>query len=126
MPVAQPKVIPLSELSLSETAARFEGRDHGVQTSFFVTDHPPGRRVPLHVHPYEEIFIVREGIGTFTVGEAEVEADAGKVVIVPPQTPHGFANNGDGPLKIVSIHPSDHVEQTSLEDESNRRSEPRS
>lgn len=119
MPAGQPRVIPLSELSLSETAARFEGRDHGAQMSFFVTDHPPGRRVPLHVHPYEEVFIIREGVGTFTVGEAEVEADAGKVVIVPPQTPHGFANQGDGPLKLVSIHPSDHVEQTWLEDESN-------
>jgi quercetin dioxygenase-like cupin family protein len=119
MPAAQPKVIPLSELSLSETAARFEGRDHGVPTSFFVTNHPPGRRVPLHVHPYEEVFIVHEGVGTFTVGETEVEAGAGNVVIVPPQTPHGFANKGDGPLKIVGIHPNDHVEQTWVEDESN-------
>jgi quercetin dioxygenase-like cupin family protein len=119
MPAAKPKVIPLSELSVSDTAARFEGRDHGVQASFFVTEHPPGRRVPLHVHPYEEIFIVREGVGTFTVGEAEIEADAGNVVIVPVETPHGFANKGDSPLKIVSIHPNDHVEQTWVEDESN-------
>ncbi len=57
------------------------------------------------------------GVGTFTVGEAEVEAGTGNVVIVPSQTPHGFANKGDGPLKIVSIHPNDHVEQTWLEDD---------
>jgi mannose-6-phosphate isomerase-like protein (cupin superfamily) len=118
MPAAPPEVIVLSELSVSETAARFEGRDYGVRTSFFVTDHPPGKRVPLHVHPYEEVFIVSEGVGAFTVGESELEAGAGEVVIVPPQTPHGFANKGDVPLKVVGIHPSDHVEQTWLEDES--------
>ena len=117
MAADQPTVVALSDLVISDTAARFEGRDHGSQASFFVTDHPPGRRVPLHVHPYEEVFIVREGVGTFTVGEAEVEAGAGKVVIVPPETPHGFANEGEGPLRIVSIHPNDHVVQTWLEDE---------
>ena len=119
MPTSEPSAIPLSEFEVSETAARFEGRDHGAQVSFFVTDHPPGKRVPLHVHPYEEVFVVNEGVGTFTVGEAEVEAGAGKVVIVPPQTPHGFANKGDAPLKVIGIHPSDHVEQTYVEDESN-------
>jgi quercetin dioxygenase-like cupin family protein len=107
---AQPQVISVSELKVSETAARFEGRDHGAQMSFFVTDHPPGGSVPQHV-PYEEVFIVREGTATFSVGGREIEADAGTVVIVPPRTAHGFENRGETPLKLVSIHPLDHVEQ---------------
>jgi len=115
MGAKEPKLLSLADLKVSETAARFEGRDHGAQMSFFVTDHPPGARVPRHHHPYEEVFIVREGTATFTVDGDELEAAAGRVVIVPPRTPHGFANNGDGPLKLVSIHPQDHVEQEWLE-----------
>ena len=109
-------MLSLADLQLSETAARFEGRDHDAQMSFFVTDHPPGGRVPQHRHPYEEVFIVREGVATFTVDGEDVEAEAGRVVIVPPETSHGFANNGDGPLKLVSVHPNDHVVQEWLED----------
>ncbi len=116
MAADQPTLLPLSDLQVSETAARFEGRDHGAQMSFFVTDHPPGGHVPQHRHPYEEVFIVREGTATFSVAGQDIEAEAGTVVIVPPQTSHGFANHGDGPLKLVSIHPADHVTQEWLED----------
>ena len=112
---SKPTVIPLADLQLSETAARFEGRDHGAQMSFFVTDHPPGAHVPLHHHPYEEVFIVREGTATFTVAGQTVEAEAENGVIVPPDTAHGFANHGGGALKLVSIHPNDHVVQEWLE-----------
>lgn len=112
----RPTLLSLSDLEVSETAARFEGRDHGAQMSFFVTDHPPGGHVPLHHHPYEEVFIVREGTATFTVDGEEVEAGSGRVVVVPAGAAHGFANNGEGPLKLVSIHPRDHVEQEWLED----------
>jgi quercetin dioxygenase-like cupin family protein len=112
----KPTVIPLADLQLSVTAARFEGRDHGAQTSFFVTDHPPGANVPLHRHPYEEVFIVREGAATFSLDGETVEAEAGNVVIVPAGAAHGFANKADGALRMVSIHPNDHVVQEWLED----------
>jgi quercetin dioxygenase-like cupin family protein len=112
----KPTLLSLADLQVSETAAKFEGRDHGAQMSFFVTDHPPGARVPLHHHPYEEVFIVREGTATFTVDGQTVEAETDRVVIVPAGAAHGFANNGDGSLKLVSVHPQDHVEQEWLED----------
>ena len=111
-----PKLLSLSDMQLSETAARFEGRDHGASMSFFVTDHPPGGTVPLHHHPYEEVFIVREGTATFSVDGETVEAEAGNVVIVPAGAAHGFANKADGALRMVSIHPNDHVVQEWLED----------
>jgi hypothetical protein len=34
--------LSIADLEGSETASRFEGRDHGPTVSFFVTRHPPG------------------------------------------------------------------------------------
>ena len=108
-------LVTLDDLRLSETAVRFEGRDHGSPVSFFVTAHPPGRRVPLHRHPYPETFIVQEGVATFSVDGESIQAPAGQVVVVPAGAAHGFANRGEGLLRLVSIHPSDHVVQEWLE-----------
>jgi len=58
----------------------------------------------LHSHPYSEIFIIRQGTGLFTVGDKEIEATAGQIVIVPPHTPHKFTNLGPGPLETTDIH----------------------
>jgi len=58
----------------------------------------------LHSHPYAEIFIIRQGTGLFTVGDKEIEASAGQIVIVPPHTPHKFTNLGPGPLETTDIH----------------------
>ncbi|MER9330682.1 cupin domain-containing protein [Mesorhizobium sp. M0488] len=58
----------------------------------------------LHSHPYAEIFIVRQGTCLFTVGDEEIEASAGQIVIVPPHTPHKFTNLGPGPLETTDIH----------------------
>ena len=58
----------------------------------------------LHSHPYAEIFIIRQGTGLFTVGDRQIEASAGQIVIVPPDTPHKFTNLGPGPLETTDIH----------------------
>jgi quercetin dioxygenase-like cupin family protein len=109
------RVVALEDLALSETASRFEGRDHGSPISCFVTNHPPGRRVPLHLHPYPETFVVQAGVATFSIGGDTIEVPAGNIVVVPAETAHGFANNGGEVLRQVSIHPSDHVIQEWLE-----------
>ena len=58
----------------------------------------------LHKHPYAEIFIIRSGTGLFTVGDQEIEASAGQILVVPPDTPHKFTNLGPGPLETTDIH----------------------
>ena len=60
----------------------------------------------LHTHPYAEIFIIRQGTGLFTVGDQEIEASEGQILIVPPNTPHKFTNLGPGPLETTDIHES--------------------
>jgi mannose-6-phosphate isomerase-like protein (cupin superfamily) len=49
---------------------------------------------------------VLEGEATFVAGDHEVQARAGDVVIVPPDTPHAFTNSGDRRLRQIDIHVS--------------------
>jgi quercetin dioxygenase-like cupin family protein len=108
--------IQINDLHGSERSRRFEGRDHGASVSSFISRHAPGEGPDLHVHPYEETFIMLEGTCTFSVGEDKVEASAGEIVVVPPNTAHGFKNSGSERIVQVSIHPSDHVIQEFLEE----------
>ena len=110
------RLLELADLAKTPTASLFEGAKHGdgIAVSFFVTAHPPGVKVPLHVHPYAEAFVVYEGEATFTAGDESIVATAGQVVVVPPETPHGFENTGDATLRIHSMHPSAEVQQTWL------------
>src|SRR5688500_17235045 len=64
----------------------------------------PVVRYGLHKHPYEEIFIIQEGVATFTVGSATLDAQAGQVIIVPAEVPHKFMNLSDKQLKQIDIH----------------------
>lgn len=83
----------------------FEGTHYqGIEVSFIWVDMPPGGRIRLHKHPYKEIFIVQEGLSTFTVGSETLEAHAGQVIIVPAEMPHKFMNLGDQQLKQIDIH----------------------
>lgn len=107
LPVEVPRAVrvPLGDIAFSPTAALFEGhRQAGIDISMFVTRTPPGRAVGLHVHPYAETFLVISGQGRWTHGGEVVELDPDDVLVVPPDTPHGFRNVGDEPLHVVSVH----------------------
>jgi len=43
------------------------------------------------------------------------EAEAGAIVVVPPDTAHGFTGIGPGRLRMVTIHASPRMETTWLE-----------
>ncbi|CAN5276482.1 cupin domain-containing protein [soil metagenome] len=98
-------VISREELPGS-TARRFEGHDYGANVSFFLSGTPPGKGAGLHTHPYAEVFVVQEGVLTFTVGDDTIEAAGGQIVVVPAGTPHGFVNPGEGLAVHVDIHTS--------------------
>ena len=109
------KVFDLENLGFSPTAALFEGLPHaGIGISVFVVRTPPAGSVDLHVHPYSETFVVLQGNGRWTAGEDIVALRANQVLVVPPETPHGFRNTGDLPLLVVSIHESGMLQQTFL------------
>jgi mannose-6-phosphate isomerase-like protein (cupin superfamily) len=74
----------------------------------------PGEGPRLHVHPYDETFVVIEGRARFFVGDQVIEAVAGEVVLGPKGVPHRFENLGPGRLQTIDIHHSPRWIQTDL------------
>ncbi len=94
-----------------------EGKDidTGVTVLFYATEET-GVGPTWHVHPYDEIFIVREGRALFTIGDQKIEAEAGQILMGPANIPHKYHNLGPGLLETTDIHVSDRWIQTDLED----------
>jgi mannose-6-phosphate isomerase-like protein (cupin superfamily) len=86
----------------------------GVTVLFFSTDEI-GKGPRWHVHPYDEIFIVRTGRARFTIGDSAIEATAGDILLGPANVPHKYSNLGPGRLETTDIHVSDRWIQTDLE-----------
>lgn len=68
----------------------------------------------LHQHPYAETFVIRRGSATFTIGAETLEARAGQVLVVPPNTPHKFTTGPNG-YEAVHIHANPEFVTTWLE-----------
>ena len=110
-------VLSRDDLPFDGNVHEFQGYLYGkTSVSFIWVDMFPGEGVRLHKHPYEEIFVVQEGCVTFTVGSETLAAQAGQIIIVPPETPHKFINTGDGPLRQIDIHQSPQFITDWLED----------
>lgn len=73
-----------------------------------------GQGPRLHLHPYAETFVIRRGGVTFTVGNDDVDAHAGQILVVPAETPHKFVTHAGG-YEAVHIHSSPRFETTWLE-----------
>jgi mannose-6-phosphate isomerase-like protein (cupin superfamily) len=93
------------DLATETSSQQFEGRDHGVDASFFLVHMEPGRGPRLHRHAYPEVFIVTSGVGTFTVDGTELVARGGQTLVVPAGAAHKFRNTGSEVLELTSIHP---------------------
>jgi quercetin dioxygenase-like cupin family protein len=109
------RIIPFTDLPGSDISRSLEGYTAGASVSIITVDFPPGHGPKLHTHPYEELFVVLEGTASFRVGDRTVEVGPQNIVIVPPNTPHGFTNTGDGLLKQVDVHAADRFTTTWLE-----------
>jgi mannose-6-phosphate isomerase-like protein (cupin superfamily) len=98
-------ILNKDDLPYDGNVYEFEGlRFQDTEVSFIWVDMPPGGIVRLHMHPYKEIFIIQEGIATFTVDSTSLEAYAGQIIIVPAQVPHKFVNLSDRQLRQIDIH----------------------
>jgi mannose-6-phosphate isomerase-like protein (cupin superfamily) len=75
----------------------------------------PGVGPKLHVHPYDEVFVIQEGRARFFVGDQVIDAEAGEVVLGPAGLPHKFINLGPGRLQTLDIHQSPRWIQADLE-----------
>jgi mannose-6-phosphate isomerase-like protein (cupin superfamily) len=114
---AAARVLKVDDLAATPGGTgRFEGHEHGAGVSFFVSRVPAGGGPGLHVHPYEETFVIHEGSATFVVGADTIEAEPEMIIVVPPATPHRFTAGPDG-LRSVNIHGNDRMIQENLPDD---------
>lgn len=94
----------------------FEGNFFGTNVSvmFYTTDKIGGGPV-LHRHPYDEVFIVRQGRALFTVGDQQLEVCTGQIVFGPANLPHKYINLGPEQLEMIDIHVTSSFIQEDLE-----------
>ncbi|MFC7404303.1 cupin domain-containing protein [Georgenia alba] len=86
----------------------FEGYRYGSQISvIFERVQADGVGPRLHRHPYAETFIIRSGSARFTVGEEEIVAVGGQILVVPAMVPHKFATVGAELYEGVHVHEND-------------------
>jgi mannose-6-phosphate isomerase-like protein (cupin superfamily) len=93
-----------------------EGKPYGNRVSLiFFSSEREGGGPRLHTHPYPETFIIQQGRALFTIGDQQVEAVAGQILVAPANTPHKFTNLGPGPLVQIDIHAAETFSTTWLE-----------
>ena len=63
----------------------------------------PGDRLATHTDSAEEILYVVAGEGEAHAGEERCRVAAGDLAVIPAMVPHGIANIGDEPLKVVGF-----------------------
>jgi len=97
-------VINREKLPFVGLSHEFVGKEHGVANSIFFVTAPPGRKVRLHRHDYDEIIVVQGGRAMCIAGDEQREVKAGDIIPIPAGTPHGFMNIGDTPLRQIDIH----------------------
>lgn len=87
----------------SEVTFKAVGADTHGHLGLFENFIPPGGTAPgLHIHrQMEEMFYVLEGEVEIYVGNQTVQGQPGAFVLVPRSTPHGFANKGTKPAKLL-------------------------
>jgi len=80
--------------------------DTGYAFAIYELPLDPGKGVPLHSHPYAEVFYILDGRVDFmrlTGGQQEwVSGERGETLIVPPNAFHGFANRSGAPARLLS------------------------
>jgi quercetin dioxygenase-like cupin family protein len=97
--------IAFDDLPHTPHSYEFVGAEHGdVPFSIILVHSAPGVGPTLHQHPYPEVFVVEAGQATFQLGQDEIVATSGTVVIGPAKVPHGFSNTGSGELRLTAIH----------------------
>jgi quercetin dioxygenase-like cupin family protein len=83
---------------------QLSGSDYGLITSIMLGQVVPGGGPRRHRHPHAEIFVLHEGQGRYEVEGTSIDAAAGDVVIIPPETWHTFTNTGTSTLRHTAIH----------------------
>ncbi len=95
---------------------KLEGQNAGTGISFLFNEvNDPGKGPPLHKHPYDEVYLVRQGQARVTAGDEEAIVNEGDILVIPANMPHKVLTSGTGPVEIISVHLSDKFTMEILE-----------
>lgn len=82
------------------------GRGCAVATQF-VGEIPPGR-APDHSHPYDELVLVLDGVGTAHIADVAHPVSPGTCLHLPPGLRHCLENTGTSTMRVLGVfHPAD-------------------
>lgn len=88
------------------------GEDTGYIFSIYEMTLLPEKALPLHYHPYAEVFYVLHGeveFGSMKDRQEEwITCQAGETVLVAPDALHAFRNSSDKPARFLSISTQQH------------------
>jgi quercetin dioxygenase-like cupin family protein len=90
---------PLVEFSQERYISKLVHDSPRIRVALFCLE--PGQQVPPHSTSSEVVLQVMQGQGKIRVGEEELAAGAGTIVVCPPDAPHGF--QAEEKLVIVAL-----------------------
>jgi quercetin dioxygenase-like cupin family protein len=105
---ALPPLIKASDMrtfaEVPGASSRFVRLDErGLPVVVALSTYAPGAGPNAHRHPERQVFIAYEGRGVYTVEGVDVIAEAGDVVVVPPNALHCFRVDFEAPLRHVGL-----------------------
>ena len=76
---------------------------HGERMMMVLNTTLPGRAVPTHSHPHEQIGMVHSGRAILRIGDEEREVGPGDFYCIPAGVPHSDTTVGDEPFVMLDI-----------------------
>ena len=64
-----------------------------------------GTGAPLHMHEADQIIVVLKGTLRARLGDADADVSADQTMVIPPNVPHGFTNEGTEEARILTFFP---------------------
>lgn len=117
MKIVKKDDLPKVRLNGEVAAHIFAGIVVDASCSAFIVDLQPNVGPKRHTHPYQEIFVIVEGMVRVEAGGEVIDATPEEICIVATGVPHTFTNLGPGRAKLVNIHASPEVITEFTEDE---------
>lgn len=65
-----------------------------------------GDRIPLHRHDVDEVVVVIDGVGAYTLDGEVNTVESGDVIFIPAGIAHGTVNTGDQVLHVHAVFPA--------------------
>ena len=81
------------------------GAADGVSSGLSYSIAGPGTGAPLHYHEDDELIVVLEGTLEVRLGDETHTVGPDHTLVIPPETPHGFACVGPSDAKLLTFFP---------------------